>query len=210
MPKTRTRNYQPTRTLPGKELKDQELRDAALKLVREQGWEYEYIGTRKPKLTNPAGDSTSLPLTPSSYGSVIRTLATLRRLGADLDEEAALRRRLRSKVRTPLSDEGVVETPWTEKQWRELQQKAGGWRAALYAEPLPEPPPITPLTAYQAEVHERLTAPQVRSDATGNGQWTLREARQMLVDGYSLDRVIARTGWGKMWLEDLVQRLATG
>lgn len=63
---------------------------------------------------------------------------------------------------------------------------------------------------YRSELYERLTAPHVRSDATGNGGWTLAEARQMLVDGYPLDRVIERTGWGKMWLQDLADRLAAG
>lgn len=61
--------------------------------------------------------------------------------------------------------------------------------------------------------HDELLArlkPKVRSDATGNGRWTLVQARAMLSDGYPLDQVIERTGWGRMWLADAADRLANG
>lgn len=42
--------------------------------------------------------------------------------------------------------------------------------------------------------------PRVRSDATGDGRWTLADARKMVRDGYDPAEVSERTGWGSMWL----------
>lgn len=194
-------------TWPGNELASKDIRKACRKLVREQGWRYQWSGgAAYPQLINPEGRRTYVPKTPSNdFHFFVRA----KRLGAVLDGEGAPRR---SSFDGESLTSDTTERPWTEAEWREKQRAAGGWRAELYAEPVEPEPEAEPtvLSAYQAQLFEKLTAPHVRSDATGNGQWTLREARQMLVDGYSLDRVVARTGWGRMWLEDLVQRLATG
>lgn len=201
-------------TWPGKELKNDELRAAAQMLCRDQRWTYEYTGSgRKPKLYNPEGNFTTLPLTPGSYGSVLKTLAQLKRMGAVLDKiESRALRRARFVGESLFSDQ--TDSPWDAAEWRERQAEAPEWRQRIagYVEPEPEPEPEpVVLSGYAAGLMGRLTgAAQVRPDAMGNGQWSLAEARQMLKDGYALDRVIERTGWGRMWLSDLADRLAAG
>lgn len=37
----------------------------------------------------------------------------------------------------------------------------------------------------------------------GETAWTLGDARQMVTQGYSLARVVRRTGWGEGWFDDL-------
>lgn len=51
---------------------------------------------------------------------------------------------------------------------------------------------------------------EVKDDARGDQGFTLAQARQMLRDGYSVDHVVKRTGWGRMWLADLADRLDNG
>lgn len=174
-------------------------------LCREQSWTYEYHGGGgKPKLYNPDGDWMTLPLTPSSYGSVLSSKAHMKRLGADLDRSVP--RRSSFNGESLFSDE--TPSHLTDAEWRELQGQAGGWRAQLvgYVEPEPEPEP-EPLSRQAQDLLARATRGRViRDDAKGD-TWTLAAARQLLRDGYSLDRVVERTGWGSMWLADLAARL---
>jgi hypothetical protein len=64
---------------------------------------------------------------------------------------------------------------------------------------------VDPYVAGFLERCDEMTT--VKHDAQGNGRFTLAEARQQLRDGYSLETVIKRTGWGRMWLQDLADRL---
>lgn len=72
---------------PGKEL-PQEYRELIEPLLRQPGWTYSRTGGSrrgKPRITNPAGLSFTLPNTPSDWRGVLNTRASLRnRLGADL------------------------------------------------------------------------------------------------------------------------------
>lgn len=42
------------------------------------------------------------------------------------------------------------------------------------------------------------------SRQVGEKGWTLGQSRILISDGYSLDSVVARTGWGAWWFRDLV------
>lgn len=104
-----------------------------------------------------------------------------------------------------------TEADFTDGEWRERQREEGGWRAKLLRLPEPEPEPVPQVPAYTQDLLRRLDREHtVRPDARGNGRWTLAQARQMFKDGYSLDVVINRTGWGRMWFDDLAERLSSG
>src|SRR5437763_9967249 len=104
---------------------------------------------------------------------------------------------------------GTIESPWTMGEWRAMQRESGVWWREQYAPPVPEPEPVPEPVQMTVDPYiegflARLEkAGTVRHDAQGNGRYTLAQARQQLKDGYSLACVIERTGWGRMWLQDL-------
>ena len=57
---------------------------------------------------------------------------------------------------------------------------------------------------YAQAVIER-PVPEVAMDdrAEGDKGWTVGQARLLYMDGYSLDWVVRRTGWGAWWFSDL-------
>lgn len=192
------------------------LLDVVRRLVREQGFRFIPKGKSKhPKLYAPDGERW-MPLPTTLFDGPVRHtyLANLRRIGADLTFPA--------ETVTPAPDAAgmtsyeQIETPWTDAEWRELQRESEHWWRRQFApeveaepEPAPElePAPRPQMTAAGRALMERLGGPTVRADAQGNGDYTLAEARQLLRDGYSLPRVVERTGWGTMWLDDLARRL---
>lgn len=155
--------------------------------------------------------------TASDWRARLNTVAQLRRMGADLDAPPVTRDETVTPVEQSADMAQTIDMPWTDREWRELQRDSEAWWRQLYAPPAnepepeaaPEPEPGPRVSRYGAALMARLTsASTVRADAQGNGRWTLAEARQMLRDGYSLDSVVERTGWGRMWLADLADRLA--
>jgi len=186
------------------------------RLCKEQGFRFIPKGKSKhPKLFAPDGEQwCSLPTTLFDGPVRHKYESNLRRMGADLTFRSA------GTVRPSFSDDGMtyvtVESPWTDSEWRERQRDEVWWRRRIAAlqeldEPAEAEPEVRRLDPYIEGLMERLeqgTRPRVREDATGNGRWTLAEARQMLRDGYDLEHVIQRTGWGRMWLADLADRLA--
>lgn len=205
-------------TWPGQEIGDDHLRSVAQRLVREQGWSYLFRG-KHPKLIPPVKErpAVTFPSTASDWRSRLNALSDLRRSGADLTFDSA-RKTVRGVGQSADMTLTFTDLPhvWTEREWRERQRDEVWWRAEQYAPPLPEPEPEPEpekpqVRAYHAEFMDRLDrSKRVKDDAQGNGRWTLAAARQQLKDGYALEAVIERTGWGRMWLADLADRLAAG
>lgn len=195
-------------------------------LINEQGWTYRYKrkGGSHPRVVPPEGGlGVALPttVTDGSAGHRASYLTALKRAGAVLDATPAA-----APSRDPFNPvgaddddarmtiNGTIESPFTMREWREMQRESGVWWRAQYAppapepEPAPEPAPPPRIDPYVQGLMERLEqATGVRKDAQGNGRFTLAEARQQLKDGYPLEAVITRTGWGRMWLQDLADRL---
>ena len=205
-------------TTPGREL-PKVWRDIATMLVNEQGWTYRYKrkGGSHPRVKPPGhrGLGVALPttVTDGDAGHRASYLTALKRAGAVLDAMPA--RGADDSVGpcdddAPMTINGTIESPWTMREWREMQRESGVWWREQYAPPLPEPEPEpepVPEDPYLAEFRRRLEGTLIRPDAQGNGSFTLAEARQQLKDGYALATVIKRTGWGRMWLQDLADRL---
>lgn len=122
------------------------------------------------------------------------------------------RERTVTPFRQPPAVEEQIIAPWSDREWREMQRDSEHWWRQLFAPPEPAaepaPEPVKPqLSTYGREFLARA-APRVRDDARGDGRYTLAQARQQLKDGDPLETVIERTGWGRMWLADLADRLA--
>jgi hypothetical protein len=102
-----------------------------------------------------------------------------------------------------------IEMPWTDSEWREQQAEAPEWWRQQYAPerasaPAPEPEPVPRLSRYGEELRDRLEAAGLpRADAR-SATFPLGSARQMVRDGYSVEQVSRRTGWGSWWLADAV------
>lgn len=200
---------------PGKEIGDPEQRAIAQRLVREQGWGYRKpMGGGHGVLYPPGGSGQVWCASSLGEGRGHQNwLAELKRYGADLSTE-----RVRTRTVTPVFSTTPVEeqiiAPWSDREWREMQRESEHWWRRQYAPPLPEsepepePAPAPYVDPYVKGVLERLDrAHCVRDDAQGNGRSTLAEARQMVRDGYALERVIERTGWGRLWLQDIADRV---
>lgn len=198
---------------PGRECKDSRVRLLCQRLVRNS------YGYRKFKnhgmLYSPDGKTMHAVHWTIPVGNDFNLwVADLKRLGwlADLERETVRARRQAAPVQTF----GQVESLWTDSEWRQRQADSDVWWRKLLAgadDPAiaVEAPPAALLSEYTRGLLERLDqADTVRPDAQGNGRYTLAHARRMLRDGYSLDNVIRKTGWGRMWLADLADRLATG
>lgn len=205
---------------PGPEIGDDYLRALARKLVREQGWRYIFRGSH-PILRPPNKEHGQIPFasTASDWRARLNTVAQLKQAGARLDD-------LPETVAPPreaaamLADE-TIESPWTMREWRERQRNHEEWWRRQYADPEPptpaqraaDPEPELPpaWARYREELMARLArGTEVKDDARGDKGFTLANARQMLKDGYSLAHVIKTTGWGRMWLADLAERLDNG
>jgi hypothetical protein len=199
---------------PGKEIGDPEQRAIAQRLVREQGWGY-----RKP-----LGGGHSILYPPNGTGQVwcastpgegrghANWLAELKRNGADLSTER--QRRTVTPRFQPAGVEEQIIAPWSDREWREMQRESEHWWRQLLAppeqapepepEPTPEPEPAR-LTDYAQGLLSRIeSAAEPRPNARGAGP--LADARRQVKDGYSIATVSRRTGWGRMWLQDLEDR----
>ena len=213
-------------SFPGREL-PKVWRDIAQRLVQEQGWTYRYKrkGGSHPRVIPPSGGlGVALPttVTDGDAGHRASYLTALKRAGAILDAPSPARAR---SVGTPVFSAGMttgivqdIEKPFTDAEWRQRQWESDVWWRQHLAGPAPEPEPepqkpaAPQLSAYAQSFLERARAADaratgVRDDAQGNGRFTLAEARQQLRDGYSLDAVVNRTGWGRLWLQDLADRI---
>lgn len=181
------------------------------RLCREQGFTFVPKGKSKhPSLIAPTGERTPLPTT--LFDGPVRHvyLAKLRRIGADLtfpDQPP--------ETVTPTGDApgmgAAVDMPWTDSEWRSRQAEAAEWWRHQYHR-APEPAEVATLaaqpverwSAYGRDLMARLDASQLpRSDARSD-TYMLADARQMVRDGYSVEQVSRRTGWGTWWLADAV------
>lgn len=213
-------------TFPGREL-PKVWRDLAVQLVQHQGWTYRYKrkGGSHPRVIPPEGGlGVALPttVTDGDAGHRAAYLTNLKRHGAVLDSDGRVvvpARSVSAPVFSAAMTTGVqdIDKPFTDAEWRERQRSSDVWWRQQFAGPTPEPEPA-PEPAPAPRAHSAYTqgfleraraadARRVRDDATGNGRFTLAQARQQLKDGYSMDAVIDRTGWGRLWLQDLADRL---
>jgi hypothetical protein len=206
-----------------------ELPDFLLTVVRrlciEQGFVYERRGKHN-RVYAPDGQWCTLPSTLFDGPVRHKYLANLRRIGADLSFPKTVRPSSQAAAMPAFSDTETIDRPWTDTEWRELQRASEVWwrrelagPARESADSAPEPGPSSDsepnpqVSASGLALLSRLEAGakmEPRRDAPGDGRYTLAAARQMLRDGYSLAHVTRRTGWGRMWLEDLAARIEQG
>lgn len=199
---------------PGKEIGDPEQRAIAQRLVREQGWGYRKpMGGGHGVLYPPGGSGQVWCASSLGEGRGHQNwLADLKRYGADLSTE-----RVRTRTVTPVFSTTPVEeqiiAPWSDREWREMQRESEHWWRQLLAPPPPEPEPepAKPEPARLSEYAEGLlsrieSGGEPRPDARGHVP--LGDARRQVKDGCSISTVAKRTGWGRMWLEDLEDRHA--
>lgn len=202
---------------PGREL-PQWLRDIVRRLIREQKFRYVRGTGKHPKLYNSHGRWIPLPTTIFDGPVRHQYLANIKSLGADLEFKKNQKRD--AVITTAKHIAEVIDAPWTESEWRQMQASSEVWWRRVLAGPTEttDQDPAKPCETIQHSewfrgFMERLdnSTPHrlggVRADARGERGWTLAAARQMLRDGYTLERVIQVTGWGSMWLEDLASRL---
>lgn len=197
---------------PGRECKDSRVRLLCQRLVR-TGYRYRKFKNHG-MLYSPDGKSMHAVHWTIPVGNDFNLwVADLKRLGwlADLERETVRPSRQAAPVTFSHVESHLSDSEWRRQQadsdvwWRRLLAGADDQAIAV------ESPPASLLSAYGQELMSKLeVADPVRPDAQGNGRYTLAHARRMLRDGYSLDETIKRTGWGRMWLADLADRLATG
>lgn len=214
-----------TKALPGPREIPEFLASVVRVLVLEQDFTYVSKGNRKhPQLIGPNGKRMTLPTT--LFDGPVRHVyySRFRNLGADLSflRDGTVRPRREAAGMAATQEWEDLDSPWTEAEWRELQRQSDVWwrRELAGPEPEPEPEPAPPAPAPKPQVsragrellarldHHANRGP--RDDAQGTGRYSLAAARQMLRDGYSLAHVTRATGWGRMWLEDLAQRIEQG
>lgn len=164
-------------------------------LVDYEGWTYRYGLSGHFKLIPPNPD---LPIvvsgtTPSDFKGTLNWITDLKRSGARLNPADA------RKVRTVST--GTDDAPVTaiENDIAPILTIGAWWRTVNGEEPEPEP---APLVVEKPRPHTP-TNPRLDPDAKGE-RWSLAQARTMLRQGYHINKVIARTGWGRNWLADLV------
>lgn len=193
-------------TRAGREIKKREYRDVVNILI-DQGWRYvPGTGMGTPgKLIPPNPDKPMCYVhsTPSAASAFMVWLNQLRNSGARLDENGkSTDRRKRSRTVTP-SPSPVTMTA-VETDIQHVSTLGAWWRPA---EPEPEPEP-TPepvkVRRYQVAPH-RPVVQKIDPDAEGT-VYTLGQARTMIRQGYHVNKVIARTGWGMNKLSDLVDQ----
>lgn len=172
---------------PGREVPAQ-YRDLARTLVRDHGWFYDPKGRgRHPMLRDPKGvGQTSIPITPSDYRGYQNWLSQLRALGADLEAatgaSSADQRRRR---------QAAAKVAAHERELAELE-------AELAKQPPARPVPdelVDRLDAAVARANDKVAAPQTpaRTSRLQDPQ-QVQEAKELLAQGYHVDRVVARTG----------------
>lgn len=198
---------------PGREIGDARQRAICQMLVRDQGWRYEKRRDHG-MLYAPDGVNMHAVHGASQYARAFNHwLAEIKAMGAVLAPVKTVRPRRQA---APVQTFDAVESPWTDSEWRQRQAESDvWWRKLLVAADDDtvevEAPPAAVMSAYGRELMGKLEqVDAVRPDAQGDGRYTLAHARRMLRDGYSLDETIRRTGWGRMWLADLADRLAAG
>lgn len=186
------------------------------RLCKEQGFRFIPKGKSKhPKLYSPDGERWC-PLPTTLFDGPVRYvyMANLRKIGADLsfpEAESVIPAGQSADMTTTYEP---TDSPWTDAEWRELQGKSDAWwRRRLFSAPEGVSSGDETQVAVQAAAQHsewfdgfmaRLEAStQPKRDAQGD-RWTLGQARQLLRDGYSLAHASRITGWGAMWLEDLV------
>lgn len=137
----------------------------------------------------------TVPNTPSSHGSFMVFLNNVRKRGGQIDEngnslyddskspaehdfEEALRKVIRDPDLQPMSTLG--------NRW---------WAPESEPEPEPEPEPVVAKVVRLAprEDHDRQSTTH-----------TLGQARTLLRQGYHVNRVVAKTGWGRNWFNDII------
>lgn len=162
-------------------------------LVDHEDWRYEYPGSGHFKLIPP---DPSKPIvvsgsTPSDYKGNLNWLTDLKRSGARLDPAEARKTRTVSTR----SDDAVMAV---ESDIAPILTIGAWWRTVNGEQPEPEPAPM-PVRALSL-----TPPPPVDPDDAKGTTWTLGQARTMVRQGYHINKVIARTGWGRNWLADMV------
>ena len=184
-------------------------RDVVNKLVRHQGWRYDPRRDTggHPQLIPANPDQRMIPINCTvGYGRGIDNwLAQIVRAGGVLRPVVKKRRR---SVR-PLTDPSGMTTatpdiaPITPLPAGRPRARNGrnGWDF-VPPTPEPEPTPEPIVTRRYAARSLAPTRPTLDPDARGD-VWTLAQARAMIRQGYHVNRVVAKTGWGRNWFSDI-------
>lgn len=204
-----------------------EYREICNTLVDEQGWTFVEGKTgRKHRLIPP--DPTKriclVPATPSdSYFGFTKWIGQLRRSGAQIDENgnSTVVVEKPQTVGPSIDDAAMTVVDTDIKPVSTLHH---WWRITdpepepqPTPEPQPEPEPEPRLSRYAIGLLSRLDAgstvapPPYVPKLVGNhpddaegAAYSLNQARDLLRQGYHVNRVIKKTGWGRNWFHDLV------
>ena len=194
----------PTVDRPGKEL-PKYWKDIATAILEHPGWGYEKR-TKHPQIISPAGLRCSLPttVTDGHAGHRASYLVALKRIGAPINQDGAVTPPERQPRTVTPSDDAALMALAPRTHIDPISTLGQWWH------PLPEPEPEPVPEVAPPVVERRYTPrPMVRSkptldpDAQGS-TYSLGQARAMLRQGYHINKVVQRTGWGRNWLDDLV------
>lgn len=177
-----------------------EYREVCNTLVDEQGWVFiEGMGGRKHKLIppDPEANICLVPNTPSdAYFGFTRWVAQLRRSGAQIDENGNSTLVLDKPRNVAVSFEDALAAITTE-DIAPISTRGQWWRAEPEPEPTPQPAPAP------APAPARVLRVVEEHDRKG-AAYSLGQARDMIRQGYHINRVVTKTGWGRNWFSDLV------
>lgn len=187
---------------PGREIPQFQRR--VVNVLIDQGWRYEppagggHFKVIPPDPTKPMVVSGS---TPSDYKGRLNWITNLRTSGAKINShgDSVVAR----KRRAPVQHDELVAV---ESSIQPILTVGAWWRPDTEEEPEPEPAPVVeaqPPRRYSQP--PAMTHPRSSLDPDAQGtSWTLGQARTLIRQGYHLNKVIAKTGWGRNYLSDLV------
>lgn len=200
-------------TRPGMGSMPKEMRDVCNILI-DNGWTFVpgKVG-RKHKLYPPDRKyrTCTVPVTPSASSNMVVWLSTLRRSGAMLDENGKSLYPERDPRYVRGQSDAELMAAVADKIDPDLSPVTthGAWWRSPAAQPelpipAPEPPAEPVQKARRYEGRPLVPRPaQIDADAEGTA-FTLGQARSLLRQGYHVNKVIAKTGWGRNWFSDMV------
>jgi hypothetical protein len=129
-------------------------------------------------------------------------LTLLRQSGAQIDSSGVSTIKT---VRAPRQAAAMdfSDAPALAPSRRRARNGVNGWFQPAVVEPEPAPTPAPETRARRNPTPAPL--PFVARDAQGK-HWSLLQAQKMLKQGYHVQAVIKKTGWGRSWFEDMIDK----
>lgn len=174
-----------------------EVRDL-LDRCADEGCTYELGAGGHWKIRTPTGAIVGLPGTPSEYRGIANSIAELRRAGLTLRDESEIRKSTRPKTRA----RAATNRSHSVKELAHLRAElpAGRVKGSL---PDPEPEPASDERA--RKIRLLLGDKPIKRQVTNpmQLQWTLRDAINMVHQGYSPEHAARMTGYELDLIRDI-------